>query len=313
MEIVSLQPNRILLTLFVSVLVAFVTAALSIVRLVNDKEGKTTDYRQAWTESLRKSLAELVSNINAFSGAIVRNVEYVDQINAVLQEQHERNLEKITETDATLKNHLVEQIAAERAHIRSLQRDLHQSYELTRLHFKPNDLSFARIEQKFDVVLGLLTEINNAKGESANQDRLLVKEKIHAICSDITAYARDILKTEWENVKRGEPAYQQTKRFSLAGGAAALFVLFLFGGAAAVSYIRSDPKQSFDDGKNGVPNPATTSGAALGAIQQAQPPAAIQPQTSQVVNVYPVAPNGPAHPRPKPLHSTVVPQQPCSQ
>jgi len=61
MEIASFQPDRILVTLFVSVLVAFVTAALSIVRLVNDKEGKTTDYRQAWTDSVRKSL-ESVDN-----------------------------------------------------------------------------------------------------------------------------------------------------------------------------------------------------------------------------------------------------------
>lgn len=250
MEITSFQPDRIILTLFVSVLVAFVTAALSIVRLVNDKESKTTDYRQAWTDSVRKSIAELISNINALSGTIVRKVEYVEQINAMLTEQRTRKIEKLSDGDATLHAHLAEQIAAEREHIRALRRDLHQSYALTRLHFKPNDLSFTRIEQKFDIALGLIDDIEKIKGDTANADRLLMKEKIHAAAAEITAYARDILKTEWESVKRGEPAYQRTKVWSMAGGAVALLILLLFGIDAALSYFGGDIRPRYDSTKS---------------------------------------------------------------
>lgn len=309
MDIASLQPDRILLTLFVSVLVAFVTAALSIVRLVNDKEGKTTDYRQAWTDSVRRSLAELVANINAISGAIVRNADYVEEINAMLASQRENKIEKLSDGDAALQAHLAAQIAAEREHMRSLRRDLHQSYALTRLHFKPNDLSFARIEQKFDVVVGLLGEIHTAEGDSAKADRLLLKEKIHGAATDITSYAQDILKTEWENVKRGEPAYQSTKKWSIAGGGGALFVLLLFGGATAVSYFRGDIKQSGDSPKNCSTISATASGT-LSVLPQL--PTTPPPHTSQVVNLYTVAPNS-AHSRAQSSTPIAIQQQPCSK
>jgi hypothetical protein len=60
--------DKIFLTAFLSALAGFITATLSIVKLVNEKESKTTEYRQAWTDSLRKSFAELIGLINAQAG-----------------------------------------------------------------------------------------------------------------------------------------------------------------------------------------------------------------------------------------------------
>lgn len=305
MEIAFFQPDRILVTLFASVLVAFVTAALSIVRLVNDKEGKTTDYRQAWTDSVRKSLADLVSNINAISGATVRRSDYVEQINAMLTEQRINKIEKLNEGDSTLHAHLDKQIAAEGEHIRSLRRDLHQSYALTRLHFKPNDLSFARIEQKFDVVVGMLEDIQKAKGETAKEVRLIIKEKIHAVAAEITGYARDILKTEWENVKRGEPAYQRTKVWSIVGGAVALVILLIFGAAGALSYFQNDTKRGSESAKS-----CTNSNISASVGVPLKLPETIQPQTSQAVNVHQVGSIAPTQRR-SPPSATAVQAQPC--
>jgi len=307
MEIASYQPDRFLLTLFVSVLVAFVTAALSIVRLVNDKERKTTDYRQAWTDSVRKSLADLVSNINAISGAFVSRSEYAEKINVMLRKQRSNNIEKLPEGEATLHNFFAEQIAAEEEHIRSLRRDLYESYALTRLHFKPNDLSFARIEQKFDVVVGLLNDIRAAKGETAKEDMAAIKEKIHAVAAEITGYARDILKTEWENVKRGEPAYQRTKVWSIVGGAVAFVILLVIGGASALTYFQNDTKREGESTKS-----CTNSNVPASAGVPLQLPGTIQPQTSQVVNVYPIASVASAQ-RHSPPSSTTVQAQPCSK
>lgn len=313
MEIATFQPDRILLTLFVSVLVAFVTAALSIVRLVNDKEGKTTDYRQAWTESVRKSLSELVSNINALSGASVNYADYIDRINEMLKEQRDNQIEKLSDGDATLRAHLAEQIAAETEYIRTLRRDLHQSYALTRLHFKPNDLSFARIEQKYDVILGMLDDFKKIDGDTASAGRLLLKEKIHTAAAEISAFARDILKTEWENVKRGEPAYQRTKAWSLVGGAVALMILLIFGASAALSYFRGNMRQGSDTTKSCTNINTTSSGTFGGVQQQMQPSGTIQPQTSQVVNVYPVTPLLSAQRPPQSSPPVTVHQQPCAK
>ena len=57
--------DKILLTAFLTALAGFVTAALSIVKLVNEKESKTTEFRQAWTDSARKALADLIAKINS--------------------------------------------------------------------------------------------------------------------------------------------------------------------------------------------------------------------------------------------------------
>lgn len=63
--------DKVLLTAFLTALAGFITAALSIVKLVNEKESKTTEYRQAWTESVRTAMAELIAKINAKASTMV--------------------------------------------------------------------------------------------------------------------------------------------------------------------------------------------------------------------------------------------------
>jgi len=62
--------DKILLTAFLSALAGFITAILSIVKLVNEKESKTTDYRQNWTDSVRGELANLIGLLNAQAAQI---------------------------------------------------------------------------------------------------------------------------------------------------------------------------------------------------------------------------------------------------
>jgi hypothetical protein len=207
-----MQSDKILLSVYVTFIVGFITAVLSIVRLVNDKEGKTTDYRKSWTDSVRKSFAELISNINLLASTIAhRKKDFTGEQDSLAQE-HE------------------------------LRRVVCQSYALTRLHFKPNDLSFARIEQKFDVVLEFLEKLGDIENADAKDQSAALREKIFAASADITAYSRDILKTEWESVKRGEPAYQQTKLWSFVGGAIAMMVLFVFGVVTVWQLLRIKPE-----------------------------------------------------------------------
>ena len=224
------QSDRLVIAAFVSVLVGFVTAVLSIVRLVNDKESKTTDYRQGWTDSLRTCVADLISNINTLAGEIVRQLDSNDKLNEMGKDSS-----ALSEDNKVLRENLIKAIADHDSHIRDLRQKMHQSYALTRLHFKPNDEAFTPLENKFDVIVENINKLEKLTGPSNLPDRLVVRERIFSDVMEITGYARFILKTTWETVKRGEKAYELTKKWSFRGGALALIILMLFGLFAALN------------------------------------------------------------------------------
>jgi len=286
MESSFIQNDKVLLSVFVTVLVGFVTAALSIVRLVNDKESKTTDYRQAWTDSLRKCFADLISNINLLAGTLVSRQKALDHVNKILRVQPESDKETLPPALENVRVYLDKQLHDHEAHVRDLRRNLHQSYALSRLHFKPNDLSFARVEQKFDLVLELLDKLSSLDGEASEPERATLREKVHGAAGDITAFSRDILKTEWEAVKRGEPAYQRTKLWSLGGGAVALAILAIFGLVTTWHLLRAAPNSSLSASKTQPPSLDRSQNFST-TLLPADSLARTSPvQTTQTVNVY---------------------------
>ena len=310
MDQLSIQTDKVLLTVFVSVLVGFLTAALSIVRLVNDKESKTTEYRQLWNDSLRKCFAELISHINILAGSVTSRHTTLEHFNDLTHHQIE-NDDKLPASLEKLKTLLEKKILDEESQIHNLRRNLHHSYALTRLHFKPNDLSFSRIEQKFDVVLEMLDKLSTLAEKGNQSDRAILKEKIHAAAAEMTGFARDILKTEWEAVKRGERAYQRTKFWSIVGGAIALFIICIFGLTTAWSMLKAGPPTvplSESHPQKEQPSERCSSTAGCVPHLSTTTPSA---QTNQVVNVFPSVscPSGTK----KPIPPGNAASQPCSQ
>lgn len=296
MNSLQMSSDKVLLTVFVTVLVGFLTAAMSIVRLVNDKESKTTDYRQAWTESLRKCFASLISNINTLASLTTSRMASADGVSKLIDHELENsgddNMKSVVnKTRAYIDKKMID----EDEHIREVRRAMHESYALTRLHFKPNDLSFSRVEQKFDVIQELFGKLHDLKDESKEGDRKAIREKIRAASDDLTAFSRDILKIEWESVKRGELAYQRTKFWSVAGAAVALVGLSIFGLATLWSYLKSD-SPSTSSPMTLLPNQSTNSTQLFPSptTHTFDPHAPPQPSTSQVVNVYSTAPGCPS-------------------
>ncbi|WP_223526713.1 hypothetical protein [Pseudomonas sp. BF-B-26] len=210
--------DKILLTAFLSALAGFITAVISIVKLVNEKESKTTDYRQAWTDSIRKAFADLIANINSQASRLIAAAGVRDELNRMHADDDDENAQS-----KRVRDHQDKVLADHRMALHDTKKAIYESYALVRLHFKPNDLSFNRIEQKFDVLEGLLTDLSR---ENEDVERATIREKIHTGANEIAGYARDILKTEWETVKRGEPAYQLTKKWSI-GSSIAMFVILL--------------------------------------------------------------------------------------
>lgn len=110
--------------------------------------------------------------------------------------------------------------------------DLYRSYALTKLHFKPNDQSFSLVEQKYDILDHMIRDMIEAND---HEKRIELKGEIKRHISELINLCRDILKTEWETIKRGEHAYKVTKKYALWGGVVAMFFVVSIGIHAYVS------------------------------------------------------------------------------
>lgn len=284
MDSTILQADRVLLPVFVSVLVGFVTAALSIVRLVNDKESKTSDHRQQWCDSLRVCVANVVSCISSTANEVVNRTESGDQLNGLLVE-HKDTEGPWPETDLTVRDHLKEVIAAKDATVRALRKDLYHAYSLTKLHFKSGDPVFLPIESNFNLAVQMLRELAAMDGNQKSSERIELKAKIHAIADNITTAGQQVLKTEWETVKRGEKIYVLTKRWSIGVGALALLVLIVFGIAAAFSISKASSQKNNENLASR--NQEHDKSALPGTSSQGYVSAGF-PTVNQVVNVNPV-------------------------
>lgn len=232
--------DKVLLTAFLTALAGFITAALSIVKLVNEKESKTTDYRQAWTESVRGALAELIAKINSLATTVV-GAKKLSASHERLMKEHSKAEGPEKEVKKSLADFHREAFKDGLYRANLLTQEVYHAYSRVSLHFKPDDLSFSRIEHKFDYCRTKLAEL---KEEADIQKLGVIKEQVHSAANDITNMSRGILKTEWETVKLGEPAYKSTKKWSVWCCIVMLFLLVTIGVHAGISYIQADPRHA---------------------------------------------------------------------
>ncbi|WP_312435377.1 hypothetical protein [Janthinobacterium sp.] len=229
--------DKLLLTAFLSSLAGFLTAILSIVKLVNEKESKTSEYRQAWTDSARKSLADLVGLINTLASLSWNIMKDADTMESAMLSSIENSKDENVEL---FKKFMQDKIQNQHATRREITRDLHQTYAMTRLHFRLNDHDFGKIEQSFPHIYTMLESLAT---EDDSEKRTKLKEKIHAAADELIVYSRILLKTEWEIVKKGEKAFLQTKRWTIYGSIVMLFILVSIGIHAAISMWKDDIKK----------------------------------------------------------------------
>ena len=233
--------DKILLTAFLSALAGFITAIISIVKLVNEKESKISEYRQAWTDSARQNLADLIGLIHAQAGTTANLRSNSKSFSDLLKfEPSAEESAKIGPVIDYVKDSMKEQ----QSHRREMIKEIYITYSKTRLHFKVDDLSFARIEHTFSRIMEMFDKLVD---EQEKEERAKIKEKIHAAADELTTFSRLILKTEWEIVKKGEKAFQTTKQWTIYGSIVMLFVLLAIGTHAVISMwkenIRNTPVQ----------------------------------------------------------------------
>lgn len=232
--------DKILLTAFLTAFAGFITAALSIVKLVNEKESKTTDYRQQWTESVRESLAELIGKLNSFASLISQNKKneyaYLTLESAKINSNNKEPLNSVSDL---AKKIIQDSENAERETLK----EIYQAYSKSRLHFKVDDDGFKNLEHKFDLCIIKADEIRSIKFSKDGLDEAHLKKlewQIYTATSDMSDIARQLLKREWETVKKGEPAYKNTKRWSFGALISMFLLLVTIGIHAWVSYGKND-------------------------------------------------------------------------
>ncbi|MCV4287842.1 hypothetical protein OH708_07985 [Pseudomonas capsici] len=225
--------DKILLTAFLTALAGFITAALSIVKLVNEKESKTTEFRQSWTESARAALSDLIAKLNFH----VTNIVSVKE----LQENMTKTILIASKTENEVERGLLGEVinlhkdllgkGIERS--RQSMREVFEAHATVRLHFKPEDSDLVRIENKFDFCMGKFSELQR---EDESEKWGVLKEQVYNATNEITASSRALLKTEWEKVKQGEPSYKSTKKWSVWVFAIMSALLVIIGVHSLISY-----------------------------------------------------------------------------
>lgn len=206
--------DKILLVTFLSSIAVFITAVISMVKLVNEKENKTGEFRQLWINSVRTCISDLAAKLTA----VTEGLEYQKR----LMDLSTRLAEKEGEINEKRRNDVEETLKTVRSELTEHHHDLYQSYALCKLHFKPNENEFKPIEEKFNLIFKKNDAISKSKVKA---DRFEMKFENYAYIEEIIEVGRSILKKEWERVKSGENIYIRTKQYSFFGG---IFMLFLF-------------------------------------------------------------------------------------
>ncbi len=224
--------DKILFSALFALMAGLLTAVISFVKLVNDKESRVTDYREEWTNSVRKTLADAVAHVRSL-------VSLLDTQGVILGSMYDLSEQVALEADVEKKKLIqqrldlqISRLEMTQKEMNSVRKDLNQAYNFARLHFKPNDPLFAIVEQKFDSITGQMKGLFEARDKEKVAE---IRGQIEVYCADLVAVSRAIIKDEWERIKKGEPIYQKTKNGAKWGGVVMFFILFTVGVHAGIS------------------------------------------------------------------------------
>jgi hypothetical protein len=236
--------DKLLLTALFALLAGFLTAAISLVKLVNDKEGRISDYREQWTIAVRECFSNLISGITALAQLLEERAFRLRKCKKIIEIQAgtEQGTEKVIKQSQL--DYQWEMVKKTNDTIHELIRDIYRANSLIRLHFKMNDPGFIGVESKTDFILGLLRSIENPQVAHDVEQVRNIRGQIAVSCSEILALSRLTIKTEWEKVKQGEPAYIATKKIAKWAGVIFLFVFLTVGIHAYIATHKGSAEQT---------------------------------------------------------------------
>lgn len=224
-----------------TVLGALIGAGLASAQLINAKENKTSEYRQAWTASLRGAISDYCGHARTIAGRISTAKKH--GANLAPGNYRWAPLSKSegfsTATQKAERPH-VARVSPEGnyASLQKLEEELKPNWEALakayyaiELHFKPQDAT--EKSSKEAKLRESMADLN--KKMKLRYVHFRTKDIEQSLEKVITA-AAPLLKEEWENIKAGEPAYRNTKEL-LAG----LMTLSLLIGIVAFFFSLAEP------------------------------------------------------------------------
>jgi hypothetical protein len=225
--------DKIVISSFFALLAAFITAVVSFVKLVNDKEARVSDHRQEWTTSARDALADLISKVSALSDFFAERTFRSNKCNE-LSEKHAN--EGDSEEKERIKHALDYQknmLEVANTSILETRKELHRAYGYSRLHFKLNDPMFLSVERLTEEILANLRRL--AEIDEDEKAIAVIRGDISTQTNELAVISRGLLKKEWEKIKTGEPIYVKSKIFSKWAGVFFFFILVSLGVHAFVN------------------------------------------------------------------------------
>lgn len=154
-----------------SIIVAIIAGFVSFIGLVITKEQKISEFRQAWIESLRNDIAELMSAINHFELAYI--IYKKKNAGRLANDFIDENVE-ITN---------------------KIQLLIHR----INLRLNPKDCE------------GLIEELTKLSNILTSPSEMIKEQVLENATKNFTEKAHQIIKNEWEKVKKGEPWFTFTK------------------------------------------------------------------------------------------------------
>ena len=155
------------------IIVAIIAVFVSFIGLLISKEQKTSEFRQAWINTIREDISKLIGQINSVSKLVIINKTSVEEEKSK------------TSNDVILGS--VE------------MRELQSKIELL-------------INPKEKEHIELIALIDNIIQELKDYDHIFEYQKKHENnIKKLTTLSQDILKKEWDRVKDGEPIFKTLK------------------------------------------------------------------------------------------------------
>ncbi len=173
-------PNTVFIAIGV-VLAAMVTGAFSFISLINQKEGKISEFRQNWIDAIRNDLAKMTS---CFDRMGVSSQQYNFQLKRA--EDKKSAAEALERFYNRIENDFIVFSECHQRILLRLNRNQHAD---------------------------LIDELRQAKDIISKSEDLSNSEKVDLRISRIVEFSQDLLKEEWEVVKAGEKSYRMTKKF----------------------------------------------------------------------------------------------------
>ena len=177
-----------------TVVASLIAGAISFVNLTLTKEQKTSEFRQAWIDALREDLATFFASSRAFARATQETQGYKGHIEG--EAPFPMTEDKISD--------LRYQVAETRYRIQ--------------LRLNPKEAEHAELLRLMQVAITKQQDVLLGEGVTANA--LLAVETA-------AAYAPQILKSEWERVKKGELPFRLARNW-IAPLIVILSIAFIF-------------------------------------------------------------------------------------